>query len=116
MPRHQWFIEALFHKLYLITAQKSFTARSNTELGLVGWEPDIWVPGLLLGYPGDSETGSSEGWCRNLSMSSFYRSQEILLHGQELLESHLSWGPDITGLRVSLECCVENKCLQLLVQ
>lgn len=19
-----------------------------TELGLVGWEPDIWVPGLLL--------------------------------------------------------------------
>lgn len=70
-----------------------------------------WTPAT-----GDSETGSSEGWCRNLSMSSSYRLQEIPLHGRELLESHRSWGPDTDGLGVSLECCVENNCLQLLVQ
>ena len=36
------FIEAVFHKLYLITAQKSFMARSNDRVrGLVGSKSGI---------------------------------------------------------------------------
>lgn len=43
------FIEAVFCKLYLITAQKSFTARSNDRVrSLVGLKSEIGVPGPTM--------------------------------------------------------------------